>query len=97
MTEAREALNEGARELDIQTVAVYSQADSSSLHALFADESVCVGPPPGEASYRNIANIISPTMLSNPAPVVMFSKTNHKSISFWQTFSYQKCSATIGY
>ena len=33
------------RELGIRTVAVYSEADEHSLHARFADEDVCVGPP----------------------------------------------------
>jgi acetyl-CoA carboxylase, biotin carboxylase subunit len=52
------------RELGIQTVAVHSEADRESLHVLFADESVCVGPPPGEASYRRVAHIISAAELT---------------------------------
>lgn len=47
------------RELGIKTVAVYSQADASSLHVKLADAAICIGPPaPGE-SYLKIANIIS--------------------------------------
>ncbi len=47
------------RELNIQTVAVYSEADRDSLHVRFADESVCIGPPPSLDSYLNIPAIIS--------------------------------------
>ena len=48
-----------ARELGIETVAVYSEADRDSLHVRFADEAVCVGPPPSSASYLHIPRIIS--------------------------------------
>ena len=47
------------RELGIQTVAIHSEADASSLHVRFADESVCIGPPDATLSYRNIPNILS--------------------------------------
>ncbi|MCK5260162.1 MAG: acetyl-CoA carboxylase biotin carboxylase subunit [Candidatus Omnitrophica bacterium] len=47
------------RELGIQTVAVYSEADRNSLHVRFADEAVCVGPAPSPDSYLNIPAIIS--------------------------------------
>ncbi|HBR14680.1 MAG TPA: acetyl-CoA carboxylase biotin carboxylase subunit [Candidatus Omnitrophica bacterium] len=47
------------RELNIRTVAVYSEADRDSLHVRFADESVCIGPPPSLESYLNIPAIIS--------------------------------------
>ena len=40
-----------ARRLGIQTVAVYSEADRDALHALQADEAVCIGPPPSSESY----------------------------------------------
>ena len=53
------------KELGIKTVAVYSEADAHSSHVLFADEDVCIGPPPGESSYRNYANIISAAELTN--------------------------------
>src|SRR5881394_3836165 len=46
------------REMGIATVAVYSQADDSSLHVRYADEAVCVGPPATRQSYSNVANII---------------------------------------
>ncbi|MEW6755115.1 MAG: acetyl-CoA carboxylase biotin carboxylase subunit [Candidatus Latescibacterota bacterium] len=53
------------KELGVETVAVHSQADVHSLHVMLADEDVCVGPPPGESSYRNIAGIISAAELTN--------------------------------
>lgn len=53
------------KEMGIETVAIHSQADSRSLHVLCADEDVCIGPPPGEKSYRNFTNIISAAVLTN--------------------------------
>jgi acetyl-CoA carboxylase biotin carboxylase subunit len=47
------------RELGIQTVAVYSEADRESLHVRFADDDVCIGPAPARQSYLNIARIIA--------------------------------------
>lgn len=47
------------RELSIRTVAVYSEADRDSLHVRYADEDICIGPPSGALSYRNIPAIIS--------------------------------------
>jgi acetyl-CoA carboxylase, biotin carboxylase subunit len=47
------------REMGIRTVAVFSQADRESLHVRFADEDVCIGPPPARESYLNIPRIIA--------------------------------------
>ena len=47
------------RELDIQTVAVYSEADRESLHVRFADDDVCIGPPPARESYLKIPRLIA--------------------------------------
>jgi acetyl-CoA carboxylase biotin carboxylase subunit len=47
------------RELGVQTVAVYSEADRESLHVRFADDDVCIGPPPSRESYLNIPRIIA--------------------------------------
>jgi len=47
------------KELGIKTVAVYSEADRYSLHVRFADEAICIGPPPASESYLNIPHIIS--------------------------------------
>jgi acetyl-CoA carboxylase biotin carboxylase subunit len=47
------------RELGIATVAVHSTADANALHVRFADESVCIGPPPSKESYLNIPQLLS--------------------------------------
>ena len=47
------------RQFGIKTVAVYSQADRDSLHVRFADEAVCIGPPPSRESYLKIPRIIA--------------------------------------
>ncbi|MEE8437234.1 MAG: acetyl-CoA carboxylase biotin carboxylase subunit [Candidatus Neomarinimicrobiota bacterium] len=53
------------KELGIKTVAVYSTADELSLHVKFADEAVCIGPPPGIESYLNIPRIIAAGEITN--------------------------------
>jgi acetyl-CoA carboxylase biotin carboxylase subunit len=53
------------KEMGIKTVAVYSTADKESLHVRFADEAVCIGPPPSAQSYLNIPNIISAAEITN--------------------------------
>ncbi len=52
-------------ELGIKTVAVYSEADRDSLHVRFADEAVCIGPPPSKESYLNIPRIIAAAEITN--------------------------------
>src|SRR5436309_2581472 len=47
------------RELGIATVAVHSEADTRALHVRFADEAVCIGPPPAQRSYLHIPAIIA--------------------------------------
>jgi acetyl-CoA carboxylase biotin carboxylase subunit len=54
-----------ARELGIKTVAVYSEADRDSLHVKFADEAVCIGPPPSKESYLNIPRLIAAAEVTN--------------------------------
>ena len=53
------------KEMGIQTVAVYSTADTESLHVRFADEAVCIGPPPSNESYLKIPNIIAAAEITN--------------------------------
>jgi acetyl-CoA carboxylase biotin carboxylase subunit len=53
------------KEMGIKTVAVHSTADRESLHVLFADEHICIGPPPSAQSYLNIPAIISAAELYN--------------------------------
>ena len=47
------------KELGLETVAVYSEADRECLHVRFADDDVCIGRPPGRESYLNIPRIIA--------------------------------------
>ena len=53
------------KEMGIQTVAVYSTADKDSLPVKFADEAVCIGPPPSTDSYLKIPNIIAAAEITN--------------------------------
>ena len=50
---------QACRELGVPTVAVHSTADSDSLHVTYADEEVCIGPPPSADSYLNVQSLIS--------------------------------------
>ena len=52
------------REMGIETVAVYSEADKEALHTQLADQAVCIGPGPSKDSYLNMERIISATMTS---------------------------------
>lgn len=47
------------KELNIRTVAVYSEADANSMHVQLADEAICIGRPPSSESYLRIDRIIS--------------------------------------
>ena len=58
------------RELGIQSVAVHSAADADALHVRFADEKVCIGPPPARQSYLNIPAIISAAEVTGPTPSI---------------------------
>jgi len=53
------------KELDIRTVAVYSEADRHALHVRFADEAICIGPPRSSDSYLNIPQVISAAEVAN--------------------------------
>src|SRR6202142_3422180 len=53
------------KELGVQTVAVYSEADRNSLHVRFADEAICIGPPRSSESYLNIPQVISAAEIAN--------------------------------
>jgi acetyl-CoA carboxylase, biotin carboxylase subunit len=57
------------RELDIRTVAVYSQADAESLHVQLADEAVCIGPPPATQSYLKPDRILSAAAITGAEAV----------------------------
>ena len=52
------------REMGIETVAVYSEADKEALHTKLADEAICIGHAPSKDSYLSMENIISATIIS---------------------------------
>ena len=52
------------REMGIETVAVYSEADREALHTQLADEAVCIGPAAAKDSYLNMEQIISATIIT---------------------------------
>jgi acetyl-CoA carboxylase biotin carboxylase subunit len=53
------------KELGIQTVAVYSEADRYSSHVRFADQAICIGPAKSARSYLDVASIISAAEITN--------------------------------
>ncbi|MEY4484091.1 MAG: acetyl-CoA carboxylase biotin carboxylase subunit, partial [Verrucomicrobiota bacterium] len=53
------------KELDVKTVAVYSEADVDSMHVQQADEAICIGPGPSSESYMKISRIISAAEIAN--------------------------------
>lgn len=53
------------KEMGIKTVAIYSTADAESLHVRFADEAVCIGPPPSNLSYMKMSNVIAAAEITN--------------------------------
>lgn len=57
------------KEMGIETVAVYSEADKEALHVLMADEAVCIGPSKTKDSYLNMQNIISATVLTGASAI----------------------------
>lgn len=52
------------RELGIQTVAVYSEADKEALHTELADEAICIGPAKATDSYLNVQQILSAAIVT---------------------------------
>ncbi|MEM2925459.1 MAG: acetyl-CoA carboxylase biotin carboxylase subunit [Methanocellales archaeon] len=53
------------KELEIETIAVYSEADRESLHVTYADEAYCIGPPPPRESYLNMQVLIDTALRVN--------------------------------
>ncbi len=85
------------KEMGIKTVAVYSTADRESLHVRFADEAVCIGPPPSKDSYLNIPNIISAAELTNADaihPGYGFLSENAKFSAICQDYGIKFIGAT---
>src|SRR6476661_9996945 len=85
------------KEMGIKTVAVYSTADRESLHVRFADEAVCIGPPPSKDSYLNIPNIISAAEVTNADaihPGYGFLSENAKFSAICQEYGIKFIGAT---
>ena len=73
------------REMGIETVAVYSEADAEALHTKLADEAICIGPAPSSQSYLSMENIISATVVSGADAI-------HPGFGFCQrTVNLQNC------
>ena len=70
------------RELGVKTVAVYSEADRDSLHVRFADEAVCIGPPPSRDSYLHIPRIIAAAEITNATPSTPGTASSRSERSF---------------
>lgn len=58
------------RELGVETVAVYSEADADAIYLDQADETICIGPGPGAQSYLNIPSIISAAEIADVDAIV---------------------------
>ena len=58
------------REMGIQTVAVYSEADRDCLHTMLADEAICIGPAASTDSYLNIERILAATVAMKAVPSI---------------------------
>ena len=81
------------RELGIETVAVYSEADREALHTKLADEAICIGPAPSSESYLLMDRIISATIISGADaihPGFGFLSENSKFAQFCE-----KCNITF--
>ena len=53
------------KELGVESVAVYSEADEDSLYRRYADETICIGPPPSQQSYLDMRRIVSAAEVAN--------------------------------
>ena len=74
------------REMGIESVAVYSEADQESLHTQLADEAVCIGPSASSESYLNMESIISAAMVTGADaihPGFGFLSENAKFAQLW--------------
>lgn len=75
------------REMGIETVAVYSEADRDALHAQLADEAICIGPAASKDSYLNMERILSATIASHAEaihPGFGFLSENSKFVEMCQ-------------
>ena len=75
------------REMGIETVAVYSEADKDALHTQLADEAICIGPAASKDSYLNMERILSATIASHAEaihPGFGFLSENSKFVEMCQ-------------
>ena len=75
------------REMGIETVAVYSEADRDALHAQLADKAICIGPAASKDSYLNMERILSATIASHAEaihPGFGFLSENSKFVEMCQ-------------
>ena len=72
------------RELGIQTVAVYSEADKEALHTEMADEAICIGPARSSESYLNMQEILSAAIVTNAEAI-------HVLVSCQKIVCLQRC------
>jgi len=63
-------IHRACKEMGINTVAVYSEADREAMHVRLADESVCIGPNSATDSYLNIPAIIAACEITNAEQIV---------------------------
>jgi acetyl-CoA carboxylase biotin carboxylase subunit len=68
------------KEMGIRTVAVYSEADRNSLHVKFADEAICIGPPPSKDSYLNVAAEIAGADAIHPGYGLLSENANFAEV-----------------
>lgn len=77
------------REMGIETVAVYSEADKEALHTKLADEAVCIGPAPSKDSYLSMENIISATIISGADAIIPDSDSCLRTVNLQNYVSKQ--------
>ena len=70
------------KEMNIKTVAVYSEADKDALHTRLADEAICIGPAPSKKSYLNIKNIIEAAYITGAVAILAMEENKGKNALF---------------
>ena len=70
------------RELDIQSIAVYSEADVDSMHVQLADEAVCIGSASSKDSYLKMDRIIAAALFDLLVDVFLYSPASGGASSF---------------
>ena len=79
------------KEMNIKTVAVYSEVDRDALHTKLADEAICIGPANSKQSYLNVKNIIEAaniTKADSVHPGFGFLSENSSEDAYFQTLKH---------